>query len=98
MSRDLKKSRAYVKPEGIEPCVILKCHVRLGKVKRIAERGNPRQYDWHDHGYDTVPSNNKIVPIGKSENCVYDPGRITVIAVLQAPRTDGEWNSLVTYV
>ncbi|XP_029470529.1 uncharacterized protein LOC115098222 [Rhinatrema bivittatum] len=87
VSRDIKKAQRY--PMYLSPTdrVILKVNVRVGKVKKIDRQGHPLQKTWHAHGYDTawVPPNSGMVPSGLEENCVWDPKRVKVMDVVQAP-------------
>uniref|UniRef100_A0A8B9LVR5 PARP catalytic domain-containing protein n=1 Tax=Astyanax mexicanus TaxID=7994 RepID=A0A8B9LVR5_ASTMX len=88
VSRSFQKACAYpqVLPPG-EERVVLKIRVRVGKVKRIDYNGHPLQYTWHQHGYDTawVPPMCGMVPSGLEEDCLWDPKRIEVLAVLDKP-------------
>jgi hypothetical protein len=72
-SRDIDKAKAY-------GSVVLRLSVRTGRVKRIDAQGHGMQKNWHAHGYDTawVPPNT-MNPSGKQEDCVRDPGRLTVL-------------------
>ncbi|XP_030073568.1 uncharacterized protein LOC115479650 [Microcaecilia unicolor] len=87
VSRDIRKAQRY--PLNLSPAnrVILKVRVRVGKVKKIDRQGHPLQRTWHAHGYDTawVPPNSGMVASGLTENCVWDPKRVKVLAVVQAP-------------
>ncbi|KAJ1105686.1 hypothetical protein NDU88_003091 [Pleurodeles waltl] len=87
VSRDIRKAQGY--PANIPPHerVILKVKVRVGKVKKIDRQGHPLQRTWHLYGYDTawVPPNCGMVPSGLQENCIWDPKRIKILDVVQAP-------------
>lgn len=98
LSRDFQKTKRYALKDGGHG-VILKCHVRVGRVVRINSLWSSKRYDWHLH-YDTawVPSNNRMVGSGRTENCVYDPSRIAVVEVFQAPQDGHVWRSTVTYI
>ena len=76
-SDDVTKARAYGD-------TVLKLQVRAGRVKKIDEQGHALQKSWHvSHGYDTawVPPRCGMVDSGLSENCTYDPKRLTVTHV-----------------
>ncbi|XP_055780093.1 uncharacterized protein LOC129855983 [Salvelinus fontinalis] len=85
VSRDIRKAIKY--PIGADDSdkMVLKVKVDVGKVKIIDVQGHDRQYDWHTHGYDTawVPPGVDMVPSNQQENCVYDPKRIKVMALLK---------------
>ncbi|MEE6484781.1 hypothetical protein FKM82_014025 [Ascaphus truei] len=68
--------------------VILKLTVSVGKVKKIDRQGHPLQKTWHDKGYNTawVPEFSGMVNSGLEENCIWNPRRIRVVAVVKAPR------------
>jgi hypothetical protein len=72
-SRDIDKAKAY-------GSIVLRLSVRTGRVKRIDAQGHSMQKNWHAQIYDTacVPPNT-MNPSGKEEDCVRDPGRITVL-------------------
>nr|XP_033811234.1 uncharacterized protein LOC117365228 [Geotrypetes seraphini] len=98
LSRDIRKAQRYPLYLGPADRVILKTRVRVGKVKKIDRQGHPLQRTWHAHGYDTawVPPNSPMVPSGLTENCVWDPKRVKVLAVVQAPAAAvGKLNSLL---
>ncbi|XP_014885535.1 uncharacterized protein LOC106946004 [Poecilia latipinna] len=94
VSRDRKKAERYPLNINAADRVVLKLHVRVGHVKRIDKDNHPMQYTWSTQGYDTawVPPNcgMKAVPSGLEEDCVFDPSRITVVDIAQAPNTDLE--------
>uniref|UniRef100_A0A8C7NZE8 PARP catalytic domain-containing protein n=1 Tax=Oncorhynchus mykiss TaxID=8022 RepID=A0A8C7NZE8_ONCMY len=85
LSRDIRKAIKY--PIGADDSdrMVLKVKVDVGKVKIIDVQGHDRQYDWHTYGYDTawVPPGVGMVPSNQQENCVYDPKRIKVMALLK---------------
>uniref|UniRef100_A0A4W5N4Z6 PARP catalytic domain-containing protein n=1 Tax=Hucho hucho TaxID=62062 RepID=A0A4W5N4Z6_9TELE len=85
VSRDIRKAIKY--PIGADDSdrMVLKVKVNVGKVKIINKQGHDRQYDWHAHGYDTawVPPGVGMVNSNQQENCVYDPKRIKVMALLK---------------
>lgn len=89
VSRDKKKAQRYPLSSNPADRVVLELHVRVGRVKRIDKDGHPMQYTWNQQGYDTawVPPNcgMKAVPSGLSEDCVYDPKRVKVVAIANAP-------------
>eukprot|EP00418_Pyrodinium_bahamense_P003734 CAMPEP_0179016408 /NCGR_PEP_ID=MMETSP0796-20121207/3300_1 /TAXON_ID=73915 /ORGANISM="Pyrodinium bahamense, Strain pbaha01" /LENGTH=109 /DNA_ID=CAMNT_0020712089 /DNA_START=89 /DNA_END=418 /DNA_ORIENTATION=+ len=74
VSRDVEKARKYGD-------VVLRLQVNVGRVKRINYQGHPLQKTWHAAGYDTawVPPLCGMVSSGMEEDCVFDPGRITVL-------------------
>uniref|UniRef100_A0A3B4GXY1 Grass carp reovirus (GCRV)-induced gene 2p n=1 Tax=Pundamilia nyererei TaxID=303518 RepID=A0A3B4GXY1_9CICH len=82
VSRDKKKAERYPLNNSPADRVVLKLHVRVGRVKRIDKDNHPMQYTWSTQGYDTawVPPNcgMKAVPSGLEEDCVFDPKRVTV--------------------
>ncbi|XP_014844176.1 PREDICTED: uncharacterized protein LOC106918717 [Poecilia mexicana] len=94
VSRNRKKAERYPLNINAADRVVLKLHVRVGRVKRIDKDNHPMQYTWSTQGYDTawVPPNcgMKAVPSGLEEDCVFDPSRITVVDIAQAPNTDLE--------
>uniref|UniRef100_A0A3P9NDW1 Grass carp reovirus (GCRV)-induced gene 2p n=1 Tax=Poecilia reticulata TaxID=8081 RepID=A0A3P9NDW1_POERE len=85
VSRDRKKAERYPLNINAADRVVLKLHVRVGRVKRIDKDNHPMQYTWSTQGYDTawVPPNcgMKAVPSGLEEDCVFDPSRITVVDI-----------------
>merc|ERR1712216_815849 len=72
LSRDLEKAKVYSK--GASP-VVLKCRVKVGRVKKIHRQGHPMQTTWHDNGFDSawLPPNNTMVGTGRTETCVFSP-------------------------
>ncbi|KAM9746264.1 uncharacterized protein ACNS7B_010314 [Menidia menidia] len=84
LSRDLEKASRYPLdcPEGER--VVIKVVVNVGKVKKIDKQGHPLQKTWHDEGYKTawVPPNCGMVPSGLEENCIWNPGRITILRLI----------------
>lgn len=87
VTRDIRKAQEY--PRSLSPAnrIILKVRVRVGKVKKIDRVGHPLQKTWHAHGYDTawVPPNSYKWVSKLTENCVWDPKRVKVMDVVQAP-------------
>ncbi|XP_023199822.1 uncharacterized protein LOC102237790 [Xiphophorus maculatus] len=94
VSRDRKKAERYPLNISAPDRVVLKLHVRVGRVKRIDKDNHPMQYTWSSNGYDTawVPPNcgMKAVPSGLEEDCVFDPSKITVVDIARAPNSDLE--------
>ncbi|KAK5613395.1 hypothetical protein CRENBAI_022566 [Crenichthys baileyi] len=94
VSRDRKKAERY--PLGINPSdrVVLKLHVRVGRVKRIDKDNHPMQYNWSQQGYDTawVPPKCGMMAVrsGLEEDCVFDPKRIKVVDIAKAPDAELE--------
>lgn len=84
LSRDLDKAMRYPLELSEEDRVVIKVKVRVGKVKKIDYQGHPLQKTWHDHGYNTAwcPPNCGMVGSGLQENCVWNPGRITILEVI----------------
>ena len=74
LSRDPLKAKGYGE-------IVLRCHVQPGKTKKIDRQMHPLQRSWQSHGYDSawVPASCGMVASGLTENCVYDPKRITVV-------------------
>lgn len=91
VSRDKKKASNYPRGNNTRDRVVLEVRVRVGRVKRIDKDNHPLQYTWNTKGYDTawVPPNCGMVsvPSGREEDCVYDPKRIKVVGIAQAPDT-----------
>ncbi|XP_078720895.1 uncharacterized protein LOC144937526 [Lampetra fluviatilis] len=87
VSRDVYKAEAYPRNVPRKKRVVLKLQVNVGRVKKINRQNHPLQKAWHLEGYDTawVPPNCGMVPSGLEEECVWDPDRVTVIDVVQAP-------------
>ena len=83
-SDDVAKTRPYVRDSS---GTVLKLQIRNGRTKTIDRRGHPSQTSWHAEGYDSawVPPSTRPAPgwvkSGLSENCTFDPSRITVVAV-----------------
>ncbi|XP_038125754.1 uncharacterized protein LOC119773034 [Cyprinodon tularosa] len=94
VSRDRKKAERYPLNINASDRVVLKLHVRVGRVKRIDKDNHPMQYTWSTQGYDTawVPPNcgMKAVPSGLEEDCVFDPSRIKVVDITKAPNAELE--------
>ncbi|XP_061420149.1 uncharacterized protein LOC133350138 [Lethenteron reissneri] len=90
VSRDIEKARRYPigKPENVK--VILKLRVNVGRVKKIDGQDHPLRLTWHDEGYDTawVPRGCGMVTSELEEDCVWDPERITVVGVEEAPSSE----------
>lgn len=89
VSRNKKKAACYPPKSTHANRVILELHVRVGRVKRIDKDNHPMQKTWHSHGYDTawVPPNAgmQAVPSGREEDCVFNPKRVKVVGVAEAP-------------
>ncbi|XP_061420039.1 uncharacterized protein LOC133350064 [Lethenteron reissneri] len=87
VSRDIDKAMAYPRNVPHDDRVVLELQVNVGRVKKIDRQNHPLQKAWRFEGYDTawVPPNCGMVPSGLEEECVWDPRRVTVIAVVQAP-------------
>uniref|UniRef100_A0A4W5R3N2 PARP catalytic domain-containing protein n=1 Tax=Hucho hucho TaxID=62062 RepID=A0A4W5R3N2_9TELE len=89
VTRDIQKACKY--PPGVSNSKrrVLKVRVDVGKVKIIDQQDHPMQETWHtEHGYDTA----WVPPVGmvnsnQEEDCVYDPKRITVLAI--TPTVEG---------
>uniref|UniRef100_A0A8C5N0X2 Poly [ADP-ribose] polymerase n=1 Tax=Leptobrachium leishanense TaxID=445787 RepID=A0A8C5N0X2_9ANUR len=86
VSRNQDKAARYPLGDQSDQ-VILKLRVNVGKVKKIDRQYNLMQKTWHDHGYDTawVPAYCGMVKSGLEEDCVWDPKRIKVVGIVQAP-------------
>ncbi|XP_032812375.2 uncharacterized protein LOC116943555, partial [Petromyzon marinus] len=87
VSRDIDKAKAYPQNVPHDDRVVLELQVNVGRVKKIDRQNHPLQKAWRFAGYDTawVPPNCGMVPSGLEEECVWDPNRLTVIRVVQAP-------------
>lgn len=89
VSRDKKKAQRYPLTGNPSDRVVLELHVRVGRVKRIDMDNHPMQYNWNAQGYDTawVPPKcgMKAVPSGLEEDCVFDPKRVKVVGIADAP-------------
>uniref|UniRef100_A0A8C7P197 PARP catalytic domain-containing protein n=1 Tax=Oncorhynchus mykiss TaxID=8022 RepID=A0A8C7P197_ONCMY len=94
VSRDIRK--AFIRYPLNTPLMtipdsdrmVLKVKVDVGRVKVIKRQRHPMQKTWHtEHGFDTawVPPNVGMVPSNQEEDCVYDPKRIKVLAMLKVP-------------
>ncbi|KAJ8005495.1 hypothetical protein DPEC_G00118550 [Dallia pectoralis] len=96
LSRDLDKARRYPLDILENQRVVIRVIVNVGRVKTIRYQAG-MQKTWHDYGYDTawVPANCGMVRSGLEENCVWDPKRITVQAIIkpktQQPFYQGTW-------
>ncbi|XP_042343737.1 uncharacterized protein LOC121944118 [Plectropomus leopardus] len=92
VSRDKKKASHYPLNSNISDRVVLEVRVRVGRVKRIDQDNHPMQYTWHANGYDTawVPPKCglKAVRSGLEEDCVFDPKRVKVVGIANAPNTN----------
>ncbi|KAK2837419.1 hypothetical protein Q5P01_014631 [Channa striata] len=91
VSRDSKKAANYPPFSNPSDRVILKLLVRVGRVKRIDKNNHPLQLTWHTKGYDTawIPPRcgMMFVPSGLEEDCVFDPKRVKVVGIANAPNT-----------
>lgn len=89
VSRDKKKAAHYPLNSNPNDRVIFELRVRVGRVKRIDQDNHPLQYTWSTNGYNTawVPPNSgmKSVPSGMEEDCVFDPKRVKVVGIVNAP-------------
>ncbi|KAE8292321.1 hypothetical protein D5F01_LYC09688 [Larimichthys crocea] len=89
VSRDKKKAAHYPLRSQISDRVVLELRVRPGRVKRIDQDNHPLQHTWHANGYDTawVPPKCGLrsVPSGLEEDCVFDPKRVEVVGIANAP-------------
>jgi len=89
VSRDKKMAAHYPLNSNNTDRVILELRVRVGRVKRIDKDNHPLQYTWHSHGYDTawvIPNGGlKAVRSGLEEDCVFDPKRVKVVGIANAP-------------
>ena len=81
LSRDLEKASRYPLDLSESQRVVFAVKVNVGKVIAINEQDHPKQYTWHDYGYDTawVPPNCGMVKSGLEENCIWDPKRISIL-------------------
>uniref|UniRef100_A0A3B4AY81 PARP catalytic domain-containing protein n=1 Tax=Periophthalmus magnuspinnatus TaxID=409849 RepID=A0A3B4AY81_9GOBI len=91
LSRDLQKASRYPLDLPEDERVVLRVLVNVGKVIAINCQYHPKQKTWHQYGYDTawVPPNCGMVKSGLEENCVWDPRRITVQAMIRPQPTHG---------
>lgn len=91
VSRDKKKAQCYPLNSSSSNRVVFELRVRVGRVKRIDKDNHPMQFTWHTHGYDTawVPPKCGMMAVksGKEEDCVFDPKRVTVVGIADAPDT-----------
>ncbi|KAK2837418.1 hypothetical protein Q5P01_014630 [Channa striata] len=91
VSRNKRKAANYPLKSNASDRVILELLVRVGRVKRIDKDNHPLQLTWHTKGYDTawVPPKcgMKAVPSGREEDCVFDPKRVKVVGIANAPNT-----------
>ncbi|XP_034025449.1 uncharacterized protein LOC117509946 [Thalassophryne amazonica] len=89
VSREKGKAQRYPLKISSSDRVVLELRVYVGRVKRIDQDNHPMQKTWNANGYDTawVPRNcgMKSVPSGNEENCVFDPKRVEVTGIAQAP-------------
>ena len=71
--------------------------MKVGKVKKIDCQGHPLQKSWRYEGHDTawVPAGCGMVPSGRTENCVSDPSRITVISIWHGPNPEPHDSTLL---
>ncbi|OCT72515.1 hypothetical protein XELAEV_18035495mg [Xenopus laevis] len=67
--------------------VILKLRVNVGKVIAINYQGHLLQKTWRNNGYDTawVPEACGMVSSQLEEDCIWDPKRIKVVGIANAP-------------
>ncbi|XP_053181538.1 uncharacterized protein LOC128364946 [Scomber japonicus] len=89
VSRDKKKASNYPLRSNPSDRVVFEVRVRVGRVKRIDKDNHPMQHNWNSHGYDTawVPPKCGMlsVPSGLEEDCVFDPKRVKVTGIANAP-------------
>ncbi|XP_032812376.2 uncharacterized protein LOC116943556 [Petromyzon marinus] len=87
VSRNIDKARRYPLDTEDHLKVILKLEVDVGKVKKIDSQNHPLRLTWHDEGYDTawVPAGCGMVTSQLEEDCVWDPERVKVIGIEEAP-------------
>ncbi|CAK6950136.1 uncharacterized protein LOC128364946 [Scomber scombrus] len=89
VSRDKKKAAHYPLRSNPSDRVVFEVRVRVGRVKRIDKDNHPMQLNWSTKGYNTawVPPNcgMRSVPSGLEEDCVFDPKRVKVIGIANAP-------------
>lgn len=89
VSRNKKKAAHYPLGSPLTSRVVLELRVRPGRVKRIDKDNHPMQLSWHANGYDTawVPPKCGMlaVPSGLEEDCVFDPKRVKVVGIANAP-------------
>ncbi|CAB1435363.1 unnamed protein product [Pleuronectes platessa] len=89
VSRSMLKASSYPKGSSHADRVVLEVLARVGHVKRIDKDNHPLQLTWSSQGYDTawVPPNcnMKSVPSGLEEDCVFDPNRVKVVCIAEAP-------------
>ncbi|XP_051279746.1 uncharacterized protein LOC127376672 [Dicentrarchus labrax] len=83
VSRDKQKAARYPLNCQNTDRVIFQLRVRPGRVKRIDPLNHPMQFTWHANGYDTawMPPN----VLGLEEDCVFDPKRVEVVGIANAP-------------
>ena len=75
LSRDLNKASRYPLDLPDSERVVLRVKVNVGNVIAINHQNHPRQYTWHNAGYDTAwcPPNCGMAKSGLEEDCVWDP-------------------------
>ncbi|XP_026198525.1 grass carp reovirus (GCRV)-induced gene 2p [Anabas testudineus] len=67
--------------------VVFMLRVRVGRVKRIDANSLQMQHTWHANGYDTAWIPPSSAPMGLEEDCVFDPKRVEVVGIANAPNT-----------
>merc|ERR1712166_1097891 len=74
VSRDIEKARCYGP-------VVFELLCDLGWVKKIDSIAHPTRSTWAAHSFDSawVPPRCGMVPSGRTENCIADPDRITIV-------------------
>uniref|UniRef100_A0A8C4RMM6 PARP catalytic domain-containing protein n=1 Tax=Erpetoichthys calabaricus TaxID=27687 RepID=A0A8C4RMM6_ERPCA len=84
VSRDIHKASRYPIHSRPENRAVLELLVNVGRVKKIDRQDHPLQKIWHNYGYDTawVPPKCGMVRSGQEEDCVWDPRRIQLTAIL----------------
>lgn len=78
-SRDVAKAEGYGE-------LIFKLRVHVGRVKCI-DRDGPLRTTWNSHGYNSawIPPNCGLLGSGREEDCVFNPRRVEIIGIAQAP-------------
>uniref|UniRef100_A0A8C5MZD9 PARP catalytic domain-containing protein n=1 Tax=Leptobrachium leishanense TaxID=445787 RepID=A0A8C5MZD9_9ANUR len=67
--------------------VILKLRVNVGRVRLVDHRGDPLQRIWQmDYDSAYVPEYCGIVKTGIERDCIWDPDRIKVVGIVDAPQ------------
>jgi len=61
--------------------IVFELRVDLGRCKTLTV-GDDMMQTWHQQGYDSAWTPQDTNTIGMSENCIKDPGRITIVRVI----------------